>query len=66
MTAVQRRRRTLVRVAVWGTTIPAVAVWLAPHVQRQDGAWLLALVLAGYGFVRAALDGWATERHPAP
>ena len=42
MTAVQRRRRTLARVAFWAL----LALWLAPHVARQDGAWALTLATA--------------------
>lgn len=59
MTAVQRRRRTLVRLAVWAPTGTALAVWLAPHIERQDGAWLTALAIASVMFVRSALRGLA-------
>ena len=46
MTAVQRRRRALVRAAFWVPTDLAVAWWLAPHIARQDGVWFLALIVA--------------------
>lgn len=47
MTAVELRRRAVVRWLFWGGLVPSLALWLAPHVARADGAWLLAVLVLG-------------------
>ena len=56
MTAVELRRRTVVRWLFWGGLVPAVALWLAPHAARRDGAWLVAVVVLAALVVAAMRD----------